>query len=299
MTDSVSKHHKRIQFEVMLTSALLQTSSSVLQLLSDASPAETPLSRTEIKQAMQKGALWYKAVGKKKVQRLRRLSRSFNVDDCLYLYYDPHVLAQQPNPATLISDEGDYSIWYKPYGMYAQGSKWGDHCTITRWAEAHLKPQRPAFIVHRLDRATSGLIIVAHKKSAAAALSSLFEHHQLTKVYHALVHGEFHDNDRPMTIEAPIEGRSACSHVSLLAHSKDHQYSLVSVRIDTGRKHQIRRHLSGAGYPIVGDRLHGSAESDTVCLDLQLVASELAFNCPISGKQQFFSLPVSLQQKLI
>ena len=64
------------------------------------------------------------------------------------------------------------SIWYKPYGIYCQGSKWGDHHTIHRMAEQQL--QRPCFIVHRLDRATTGLVIVAHKKKIAAALAALF-----------------------------------------------------------------------------------------------------------------------------
>ncbi len=54
-----------------------------------------------------------------------------------------------------------------PYGMLSQGSKWSDHCTIARFAQQHLTPERPVFIVHRLDRAATGLILIAHSKKTS------------------------------------------------------------------------------------------------------------------------------------
>ena len=66
----------------------------------------------------------------------------------------------------------------------------GDHCTIYRWAEQQLKPERPAFIVHRLDRAASGLIILAHSKKMAQTFSQLFKNHDIQKQYRATVEGE-------------------------------------------------------------------------------------------------------------
>ena len=96
--------------------------------------------------------------------------------------------------ALLIEDLIDYSVWYKPYGMLSQGSKWSDHCTIARFAQKNLSNERPAFIVHRLDRAATGLILIAHSKKAAKALSSLFENrtiesNSLEKFYQIIVHG--------------------------------------------------------------------------------------------------------------
>ena len=88
--------------------------------------------------------------------------------DRLHLYHDPRVLSIEPAEARMIADEGAFSIWYKPFGMLSQGSKWADHCTISRWVETHLRPQRPAFVVHRLDRAATGLMIIAHAKGVAA-----------------------------------------------------------------------------------------------------------------------------------
>ncbi|MCW8887459.1 MAG: RNA pseudouridine synthase, partial [Gammaproteobacteria bacterium] len=91
------------------------------------------LSKQRIKYAMKKGAVWLTHAGKEgnegHTQRLRRAKKQLNVGDTLHLYYDEHLLAVEPPTATLIADEGDYSIWHKPYGMLSQGSKWSDHCT--------------------------------------------------------------------------------------------------------------------------------------------------------------------------
>jgi tRNA pseudouridine32 synthase/23S rRNA pseudouridine746 synthase len=160
-----------LHFEQHLT--VEETGFNAAELLSQA----TVLSKQAVKRSMQKGAVWL--THQEHTQRLRRASKSLQPGDQLHLYYDKNILDEEPTPAQLIADEGDYSVWYKPYGMYCQGSKWGDHCTITRWAEQHLTPQRSSFVVHRLDRAANGLIIVAHEKKAAALLSALFQNRKV------------------------------------------------------------------------------------------------------------------------
>ena len=157
-----------------------------------------------------------------------------------------------------------------------------------RWAERHLEPERPAFTVHRLDRAANGLILIAHSKSAAAELSQLFRSRKVEKRYLALVHGKFPVRPDPLRIDEPLDGKPAVSEVSLIETSADRQESLLEVRIETGRKHQIRRHLSSIGFPVVGDRLYGSGEEDGV--DLQLTAALLAFRCPFAGEKVEFRL---------
>jgi len=244
------------------------------------------LSKQAIKLAMKKGAVWL--TRGEHTQRLRRASRKLKQNDTLHLYYNAKLLASEPAKAILIADEGDYSVWYKPCGLLSQGSKWADHCTITRWASQHLQPERPAFIVHRLDRAASGLILVAHSKSAAAALSKLFQLRNINKQYQAIVQGKFPSSPEVMTLNNSIEDRQAISHVRLIKYSNQRQCSLVSIEIETGRKHQIRRHLSEAGYPIVGDRLYGTEKSPT--LDLQLTSVSLSFTCPITGKSRSYRL---------
>ena len=245
------------------------------------------LSRQCIKQAMQKGAVW--VTHGRGTRRLRRADKTLQPGDELHLYYDEAVLASEVAPARLIADEGGYSVWCKPHGMLCQGSKWGDHCTINRWAEQHLTPQRSAFIVHRLDRAASGLILLAHRKKVAAALAELFQRRIIEKRYRVLVEGRFAERDRPLYIDAKIDGRKATSHVRLIHYDPVHDRSLLDVKIDSGRKHQIRRHLAGIGLPVVGDRLYGRAECKDE--DLQLTACHLAFKCPLSGERREYKLP--------
>ncbi|WP_198264793.1 pseudouridine synthase [sulfur-oxidizing endosymbiont of Gigantopelta aegis] len=120
----------------------------------------TGFSRQKVKQIMQKGAVWL--TQGKSTRRIRRASKKLQKDHTLHLYYDAKILAQTEFNAHLIADEGDYSVWYKPSGMLSQGSKYGDHGAIYRWAETHISPQRNAFLVHRLDRATSGLMMCQH-----------------------------------------------------------------------------------------------------------------------------------------
>lgn len=247
--------------------------------------AASGLSRAQVKRAMQKGAVWVQQG--RRVRRLRRAKAEFPAGAELHFYFDPAVLAQEPPPARLIADEGHYSVWFKPAGMWSQGSKWGDHCTLYRWAERRLRPERPAFIVHRLDRAARGLCLLAHSRTAAARLSALFAERGVEKRYRALVHGRFPGTSEPLSIEEPVEGRRACSCVRLLDYSADLDRSWLEVEIETGRKHQIRRHLAGLGYPIVGDRLYGRSGDRE---DLQLIAWRLAFACPFTGEVRSYSL---------
>lgn len=239
------------------------------------------LSRQSIKQCMQKGAVWLSKG--KSTQRLRRAKKPLVIGDEIHFYHDKKVLKMQPPPANLISDEGDYSIWHKPYGMLSQGSKWGDHCTVYRWAEQHLQPERPAFIVHRLDRAATGLIMVAHKKKTATLLSQLFQQRKIEKHYQVLVHGEL---QTAMTIDKPLDNKKAISHIKLIEYNAKAQQSLLDVHIETGRKHQIRRHLSQQGFSVVGDRMYGIDKDAKQ--NLQLSAVFLQFICPITKLEKCF-----------
>ena len=243
------------------------------------------LSKGRIKSAMSKGAVWL--TRGKTTQRLRRATRKLQSGDELHLYHDESVLAEVPAAPELIADVGDYSVWNKPYGLRSQGSKWGDHCTVTRWAEQHLQPERSAFVVHRLDRAASGLILVAHAKRTAAALSEIFKRRKIEKRYQAWVAGDFSEQPDPLRVDEALDGKSAISEFSFV--QIDAGRSLLDVRIATGRKHQIRRHLAGLGYPVIGDRLYGTGEQAGV--DLQLTAYLLAFRCPVAGEKVEYRLP--------
>ncbi|WP_421868788.1 pseudouridine synthase family protein [Motiliproteus sp.] len=243
------------------------------------------LSRSELKGAMRKGAVWL-ARGKSQPQRLRRASKVLTPQDRLFLYYDQVVLDQKPQEPSLVADQGNYSVWNKPCGMLCQGSKYGDHTTLYRWAETQLQPERPAFIVHRLDRATRGLVLLAHSKQQARVLTALFEQRQVEKVYRAIVQGCA--PEQPLRCQELIDDRAAISNIRRLAFDPKHNLSLVEVGLETGRKHQIRIHLSGLGLPILGDRLYGNGVAGGV--DLQLQCFRLAFYDSVQSVQ--FELPL-------
>ncbi|RLA26561.1 MAG: RNA pseudouridine synthase [Gammaproteobacteria bacterium] len=278
----MSKPTDHIESHVLIESP----EESPVELLQQASG----LSRQRIKFAMTQGAVWLTRGSN--TQRLRRAKRTLRTGDEVHLYYDAQILAEIPVEPTLIADVGGYSAWRKPYGLRSQGSKWGDHCTVMRWAERNLQPERPAFTVHRLDRAANGLILVAHSKSVAAALSELFRKRVVEKRYLAMVVGDFTPQPNPHRVEQPIDGKEAISEFSLQQVSNDGERSLVDVRIETGRKHQIRRHLAELGHPVIGDRLYGTGEKDGV--DLQLTAYLLAFHCPVNDEQVEYRLASEL-----
>lgn len=253
------------------------------ELAVDLLAAHTPLSKQKLKQAMEKGGVWLKKA-KGGRRRLRRAKTILNKGDTVELHYDAHILATKTSAPKLLADKKGYSVWYKPQNMLSQGSKFADHCAITRWVEKNHQPKRAVYLVHRLDRAASGIILLAHDKNTAARLSKLFSTRKIQKRYSVTVSGKF-DAPLPLLIEAPLDGKSAQSTV-LEAKVGDAQSELL-VEIKTGRKHQIRRHLSDKGWPVLGDKVYGDDKQNE---PLQLIASYLAFVCPISNAPVIFEL---------
>ncbi len=278
------------------TRLILDTDSSqhkASQLLAE----HTGLSQAKIKDAMHKGAVWLQR-GKTK-QRLRRASKALRAGDILELNYNAQLLEQVVPDPLLVDDTGDYSVWFKPYGLYCQGSRWGDFASINRWVEVNFaklsnSPERPVFLVHRLDRATSGLMLLCHSKTAARLFSEMFSEGKIDKRYQAIVRGDFSALPQDHKVDLAVDGKAATSIFSYV-DGKD-GCSLVDVRLLTGRKHQIRQHLSTLDYPIVGDRLYGNNDNET--RDLQLQSVSLAFTCPIIHKQRHFTIADSQRLQL-
>ena len=137
-----------------------------------------------------------------------------------------------------------------------------------------------------MNRAASGLIIIAHTKKTARTFSELFKTRHITKQYQATVEGVVDDMTLPHIITSEINDKQAVSNITAIEQS-DNDTALITIEIETGRKHQIRKHLSELGHPIVGDRLYGSGKSED---NLRLISNYLKFNCPITGEVREYSL---------
>jgi len=138
--------------------------------------------------------------------------------------------------------------------------------------------------VHRLDKDTSGIIVFAKSQKAFRAMVELFKKHQVKKDYLAIVAGHFlHHKIR---IEAPIEGKTAISNFTCLKSNSS--LSLLSVSIETGRTHQIRKHLKELGFYLVGEKVYKqSAVKNPIFrqIDRQLLhAEQIEFIHPFSGQ---------------
>ena len=114
------------------------------------------------------------------------------------------------------------------------------------------------------------------------------------KYYQAWVKGLPPMSDEELTLNASLDGKHAITHLRPIAQDSERQQTLLDIRIETGRKHQIRRHLASWGYPIVGDKLYGNAHQQP----LQLLAYRLQFNCPFSQAPMHFELPGELTFQL-
>jgi len=220
-----------------------------------------------------------------------------------------------PEPAPLVGEHVPYEIVYqddwllvvdKPAGVVVHPAPGNEHGTLAQGLVEHgarggheLRPG----IVHRLDKDTSGLIIVAKGDDAYTALVAAMERRDITRIYVALLRGDLPQDDG--TIDAPIgrhvrdrkrmslhttSGKRAVTHFRVLGRAPG--FTLTRVRLETGRTHQIRVHFAALGHPVAGDVQYGGRERP-VGLDRQFLhAAQLAFPHPEDGRQMSFASPL-------
>jgi tRNA pseudouridine32 synthase/23S rRNA pseudouridine746 synthase len=260
------------------------TIASAGQRAIDVLAEHSALPKQRIKDALAKGAVWLQR-GRSE-QRLRRATKTLLVGDRLSLYYDAALLQLEPPTPTLIADEQHYSVWYKPAGMLAQGTQFGDHCALLRWSEIAFTPARTGFLVHRLDREAEGLMVIAHSARAAKALSQLWQQAEksIEKVYAVTVNGVLDDIGAKRRIDLPLDGKSSATEIEVVDIDRERARTALRVKLITGRKHQIRRHLAAIGFPVIGDYRYGRGGEP-----LQLRASELRFRCPLTQRDRSYS----------
>lgn len=254
---------------------LEETLTADVPVVADFLAQRCGLSKGRIKHALNCGAL---RVKKRKggFQRVRRATAPLQTGNMLSFHYDDNLLSIKPLQAELLEDIGEYSIWFKPPGLLSQGTEWGDHCSLLRQVELYFQHKRQVFLVHRLDRDACGLMLVAHTGAMADRLSQMFSSRVMEKQYRVRVTGQMEADS--VVIDTPLDGKAALTKVDVITRETDS--TLLNVLIETGRKHQIRRHLSALGHPVKGDPLYGERAPE----GMHLAAIRLRFECPIRGR---------------
>lgn len=210
-------------------------------------------------------------------------------------------LKAQNIPLQVLYEDNDLIVVNKPKGMVVHPANGNPDKTLVNAVMAICKDSlsgiggeiRPG-IVHRLDKNTSGVVVVAKNDKAHINLSEQIKNHEVTKTYIALVRGIVKEDNA--TINMPIgrsktdrkkmaidkNGKGAITHFSVLKRFKD--TTLLKVNIETGRTHQIRVHLSHIGYPIIGDDVYSNGKNKWDIKGQCLHAKSLEFKHPITGK---------------
>jgi tRNA pseudouridine32 synthase/23S rRNA pseudouridine746 synthase len=148
--------------------------------------------------------------------------------------------------------------------------------------------QRKVFLVHRIDREASGLMLIAHTKEAAARLSELLRTRMISKGYRIEVAGNLEERGKTGTINLPLDGKEALTEYEVTAYDPDKNITTVSVFIKTGRLHQIRRHFEMINFPVMGDPHYGKENKNRD--GMKLTAVSLRFICPFSRAEVQFSV---------
>lgn len=248
--------------------------------------AGTRLVPDAVRDAMEKGSVWISRKGK--TERLRAASYQLAAGDVIELYYDEALLGNVPPEPECISDQIKYSVWNKPAGLLSQGTRFGDHCSLLRYAERYFRPERKAYLVHRLDREVQGIMLIAHTRAAAEELSRLFREQKISKTYSALVLGKVGDAGATARIDAALDGKPALTEYRIDAWLPEKNATLVTVMIRTGRLHQIRRHFEMTGHPVIGDPRYGKGNKNREGILLKAVS--LGFRCPFQKRDVEFAL---------
>jgi 23S rRNA pseudouridine1911/1915/1917 synthase len=211
-------------------------------------------------------------------------------------------LKAQDIPIEVIYEDSDIIVVNKPKGLVVHPANGNPDSTLVNALMSICKDSlsgiggeiRPG-IVHRLDKDTSGVLVVAKNDKAHINLSEQIKNHEVKKTYIALVRGVVKENEA--TINMPIgrstkdrkkmavvrNGKNAITHFKVIKRYK--KYTLLEVNIETGRTHQIRVHLSQIGYPICGDYTYSNGKNDFDVVGQCLHAKSLKFKHPITGKE--------------
>jgi tRNA pseudouridine32 synthase/23S rRNA pseudouridine746 synthase len=211
----------------------------------------------------------------------------------------------QVSPISLVYVDDAVIVLNKPSGLLSVPGKGPDkQDCLSAQVQAQFSD---ALVVHRLDMATSGLIVMARGAAAQRALSEAFASRLVTKRYQAVAQGEVlapADDwrvidlpigvdwpKRPLRVIDPLNGKPSVTRLQLSHFDAQRQVSYVMLEPLTGRTHQLRLHLQAIGHPILGDALYAPAPVAAMSPRLLLHASELGFAHPLTALPMQFKLP--------
>lgn len=186
------------------------------------------------------------------------------------------LVPDRSRPVEVIYEDEDLLVVNKPADLVCHPTKGDEMSSLVARLRLYLGPEKESHLINRLDRETSGLVLVAKNLQAAREIRRIWEARQVRKEYEALVHGW---PDPPVaTVELPLgpdeaspvaikdrvreDGSPAITHFRTLSRFERDggKFAHLLVQLETGRKHQIRIHLSHLGHPLVGDKLYGPDE---------------------------------------
>lgn len=249
-------------------------------------------------------------------REIRSVRSRLQAGDQIELQFPPEVtsgrIQPEPIPLSIVYEDDAVLVIDKPAGMATIPSINHPSGTIANAVLAYYQQQHLPFTVHivtRLDRDTSGLLLIAKHRYSHSLLSKAQQHGTIKRSYQAITEGELVLDQ--CTIDEPIGRKEGsiiqrtvtedgkCAHTAYKVIRRQNGYSLVDVTLQTGRTHQIRVHFSHIGYPITGDQLYGA--SGCLINRQALHCSSLAFDHPFTAKPMIFqsALPEDMNNLLI
>ncbi len=215
----------------------------------------------------------------------------------------------QDLPLNIVYEDNDILVVNKAKGMVVHPGNGNPDNTLVNAVLAHCRDSlsgiggeiRPG-IVHRIDKDTSGLLIVAKNDRAHISMSEQIKNHEVKKTYIALVRGNIKENEAK--IDMPIsrsktdrvkmavdkKGKNAVTYFKVLERFGD--YTLIEVQIETGRTHQIRVHMAQIGFPLVGDYIYSNGKNPFNVVGQMLHSQKLDFKHPITGDDMHLEAPL-------
>ena len=269
----------------------------------------TDLSRTAVKRMLEEGNILINGNISKPSDKVKNGDKiSIHIEEPKEVKIEA-----QDIPIDIIYEDDDIIVVNKPKGLVVHPANGNPDGTLVNAIMAICKESlsgiggelRPG-IVHRLDKDTSGLLIVAKNDKAHINMSEKIKNREVKKTYIALVRGSMPEDSA--TINMPIgrstkdrkkmavtkTGKEAITHFKVLNRYTTNKgtYTLLEIKIDTGRTHQIRVHMAEIGYPVIGDEVYSNGKNEFGIHGQCLHAKRLEFKHPITGKEMILEAPL-------